>query len=84
MVFQTAFELQRSGNTVSFVFPDPIDWESYSATVNGSNFTATNPTVESGSFSEDGNHLTASEVWTLTLDSGEAVTTTFRWTANRI
>jgi hypothetical protein len=99
MVFQTTFELQRSGNSVSFVFPDPIDWESYTATVNGANFTATNPTVGSGtgmcidylqasslsgSFSQDGNHLTATEVWSLTLYSGEVVTTTFRWTANRI
>jgi streptogramin lyase len=99
MVFHTTFELRRSGNSVSFVFEDPIDWESYTATVNGANFTATSPTVDSGggmcvhykqtsslsgSFSADGNHLTATEVWSLTLDSGEVVTTTFRWSASHI
>jgi len=38
----------------------------------------------SGSFSVDGNHLNATEVWSLTLDSGEMVTTTFRWSASRV
>ncbi len=98
-VFHTTFELRRSGNSVSFLFEDESAWESYTATVNGANFTATTPTVESGSgmcvhyrqmsslsgsFSEDGNHLTATEVSLLTLDSGEVVTTTLRWSASRV
>ena len=38
----------------------------------------------SGGFSEDGNQLTATEVWLLTLGSGKTATTTFRWSASRI
>jgi hypothetical protein len=99
MSFSTTFELVKSGNSVRFAMEDPFDWESYTATVNGTNFTATNPAIDSGSgmcvhyrqttslsgsFSEDGNQLTATEIWSLTLDSGEVVMTTFRWTASRI
>ena len=99
MASWTTFDLIKSGSSVKFVMEDPFDWESYAATLDGVNFTATNPTVDSGhwmcmhysqtsslsgTFSEDGNRLTATEIWTLALDSGEKVTTTFRWSANRL
>jgi hypothetical protein len=98
MAFGTRFDLVKSGSSVRFVMED-TDWEPYTATLDGVNFTATNPTVESGhgmcihywqtsslsgSLSEDGNRLTATEIWTIALDSGEKVTTTFRWSANRV
>jgi hypothetical protein len=97
-VFHTTFTLLRNGNSVTFVPPDPIDSDTYTGTVNGANFTATSPSGRggnemcgygsqgfslSGSFSEDGNQLIATEVWLLTLGSGEAVTSTFRWSASR-
>lgn len=97
-VFRTTFVLQRSGNSVSFLMTDPIDWEGYTATLTGLNFTATIPAFDSGagmcthyrqleslsgSFSEDSRHLSATEVWSFALDSGEVVTRTFHWSASR-
>ncbi|HSB63087.1 MAG TPA: hypothetical protein VLJ18_02930 [Thermoanaerobaculia bacterium] len=97
-VLRTTFVVHRSGSSVSFLMADPMDWTSYTATSNGANFTASIAAFDSGSsmcthyrqmqslsgsFSEDGNHLSATEVWSFTLDSGEVVTRTFSWSANR-
>jgi hypothetical protein len=96
-VFHTTFVVERSGKSVSFLMADPMDWASYTATSNGLNFTASiagdsgsfmcahyrQMQSLSGSFSEDGNHLSATEVSSFTLDSGEVVTRTLFWTADR-
>jgi hypothetical protein len=94
----TTFELLRSGNSISFVMPDQVDWESYTGTVNGSTFSATSPSAGSGmgmcthylqtsslsgSFSEDGRTLTATEVWLFLFDTGQR-TITFHWSARRL
>lgn len=98
-VSQTSFELRRTGDSVVFVPPDPIDFPTYTGTVNGANFTATSPADDGGSFppcghnrftgslsgrfSEDGNRLTATEVWSYTFDSGTVWTITISWSASR-
>lgn len=79
--------------------PDALnDAPTYTGTVNGTNFTAASPAWEttfqpcghfrytgslSGRFSEDRTHLTATEVWTYTFDSGQVWTMTFSWSASR-
>lgn len=70
-VSSTVYLLVRNGSTVSFNPSDPIDWSSYTASLDGAAFTATIPTYGSGSgdcthflqdfsfsgsFSADGNH----------------------------
>jgi hypothetical protein len=97
-VFTTTYGLDLRGDFVVFVPPDPIDWESYTATLDGLNFTAVNPPVGSGagmcahymqasslsgSFSPDRSSFTATEIWSFTLDSGEVKTVTFLWNGVR-
>ena len=97
-VFQTTFALVRTGNVVTFIPPDPVDDYTYSGTVDGANFTATSGTVDakflpcghgrfvptlSGRFSEDGSHLTATEVLSSTFDSGQVWAYTYTWSASR-
>lgn len=96
---QGEFELRKSGDSVSFIFPFDINsyFLSYTGTATGMTFTASFPGDRpgglcvsyratytlSGRFSEDGSSLTATEVWTWTLDSGQAKTFTFEWSARR-
>jgi hypothetical protein len=98
MTFSTVYELLRSRDSVSFIPPDPIDWDSFTARLNGANFTAANPTFDSGrgmcahyrqasgfsgSFSADGNYFSAVETTSFTLDSGEVKAITFSWFGSR-
>ena len=95
---QGVFELRRRGDFAAFIFFDTeSSFSNYTGTMAGTVFTASraegyiccncvnfNATSNlSGRFSEDGSHLTASEVWTWTLDSGQVKTFTFEWSANR-
>ena len=48
-VSSTVYLLVRNGSTVSFNPSDPIDWSSYTASLDGAAFTATIPTYGSGS-----------------------------------
>jgi|HubBroStandDraft_6_1064221.scaffolds.fasta_scaffold1244800_1 hypothetical protein len=96
-VFKGDYDLVWHGDSVSFTPPDPIDWDSFTATLTGSNFTATNPPVGSagmcthylqastlaGNFSADKSSFTAVENWYFTLDSGEVKTVTFSWSGTR-
>ena len=96
--FQGDYMVALSEDTVSFVPPDPIDWDTFMARLTGSRFTATNPPIESGrgmcthylqasdlagSFSPDTNSFTAIENWYFTLDSGEVKRVTFSWSGTR-
>jgi hypothetical protein len=98
MVFHGTYTITRNGNSVSFVPADIVDWESYQATIQGASFAASHQSFEgsqyfctrygqsaslSGSFSPDGNRLTATEIWTFTPDSGQVKTVTFQWSATR-
>lgn len=98
MTFSTEYVLLRSGDSVSFNPPDPIDWDSFEARLNGSSFTASTGPIDSGgdycahfvqastfsgSFSADGNHFTATETWSFALDSGEVKSVTFLWSGSR-
>ena len=95
--FQTQFELRKTGDSVVF-YPTYIEYSAYTGTVNGGNFIATSPAEDgglspcghnrltgslSGRFSEDGNHLTATEVMSYTFDSGQVSTITYSWSASR-
>lgn len=97
-IFKGDYDLVWRGDSVSFNPADPIDWDSFTATVTGSNFTATNPPVGSGSgmcahylqastlagnFSADRSSFAAVENWYFTLDSGEVKTVTFSWSGTR-
>ena len=42
-VFKGDYDLVWHGDSVSFAPPDPIDWDSFTATLTGSHFTAMNP-----------------------------------------
>ena len=46
--FSTDYQLVFGGDTVEFVPPDPIDWDSFTAKVDGLNFSGANPPVGSG------------------------------------
>jgi len=96
MVFHGTYTIRRTGNSLSFTPADIVDWESYTATLQGASFTASNPPIEetdcahywqssslSGSFSPDGRRLTATEIWSFTPDSGQVKTVTFQWSAVR-
>jgi hypothetical protein len=96
MTFQGTYTIFRQGNALSIVPEDIVDWNSYQATLQGSNFTASNPPLAendcahylqssslSGSFSADLTRLTATETWSFQLDSGQVKTLTFRWSAVR-
>lgn len=98
MAFSTIYEVRRSGGSVSFIHPDPLDWDTFTASLNGSNFTAAIPPIGSGggmcthyltaysfsgSFSPDGNHFTATETQSFTLDSGQVKIITFSWSGSR-
>ena len=98
-VYRTEYNVVRSGNTIEFLPPDPINDNSYIAVVEGANFAAsvavsrsenricgrfTRTYVLSGSFSEDGNRLTANEVWSSAFDSGMTSTVTVRWSGVRL
>jgi len=99
MVFHGFYTISQNGSSLSLVPADTVDWESYRATLQGTSFAATNPTLGgssqysctnygqssslSGSFSPDGSRLTATEIWTFTPDSGHVKTVTFQWTATR-
>lgn len=97
--FHTTFTIQRNGDLVTFVMPDPIDWEQYTVAQSGLSFASAPLVADSGmgmcaryrqtegltgAFSADGNQVTASESWSFALDSGETVTRTFSWSASRI
>lgn len=97
-VFQGYYEVAWDDDAVSFVPPDPIDWDSFTAHLTGSQFAATNPPVGSGvgmcthylqasdlvgRFSADRNAFTAVEHWYFTLDSGDVKTVTFSWAGTR-
>ena len=47
-VYHGIYTIRRNGNTVSFSPADFIDWESYSGTLQGTSFTASNAPVEFG------------------------------------
>jgi len=98
MTFSTTYELRRSGDSVSFIPPDPLDWDSFTATLSGAGFTAANPPIGSGkgmcthylqagslsgSFSANDNHFTATETESFTLDSGQVRTINFSWSGSR-
>ena len=98
MLFQGAYDVLRQGDTVSFVPPDPLDWDSFTGRVTGADFAATNPPLGSGvgmcthylqasdlvgTFSADANTFTAIEHWYFTLDSGDVKTVTFSWSGTR-
>jgi len=98
-VFEATYWVERKGDIVNFTPPDPIDWDSFTAKINGLDFAATNPTVGSavgmcthylqgsslsGSFAPDNNSFTAVEAWSFTLDSGEVKTVMFAWTGTRL
>ena len=95
--FQGPYTLAWNGDTVAFVPPDPIDWDSFTAHVNGLNFAGSNPPVGSGAgmcahygqsstiagaFSPDQSSFTATETLSFTLDSGQVKTITFAWSGN--
>ena len=97
-VFQGDYGVAWDGDAVSFLPADPIDWDSFTAHLTGSQFAATNPPVGSGrgmcthylqasdlvgSFSADMNSFTAIEHWYFTLDSGDVKTVTFSWSGAR-
>lgn len=96
--FSTDYQLVFGGDTVEFVPPDPIDWDSFTAKVDGLNFSGANPPVGSGTgmcahylqastiagtFSPDHSSFTARVTWSFTLDSGEVETIAFSWTGTR-
>jgi hypothetical protein len=96
--FETTYQVQRSGESVSFLHPDdPIDWDEFNATLSGGNFAASisypsgggmctnyNETNSfSGSFSADGLHFTATETWLFTFGSGQSRAVTFLWSGTR-
>jgi len=98
-VGHTTFELQKNGSSIVVIPSDIFDFPTYRGTVSGTDFSATSPLDDltllpcghghfssslSGRLSTDGNHLTATEVWTYTFDSGTVATITFSWTANRL
>jgi hypothetical protein len=98
MAFSTEYGLQKSGDSISFNPPDPIDWDSFTARLDHANFTAVPQEIDSGrgscahyledstfsgSFSADGNHFTATETQSFTLDSGQVKVVTFRWSGSR-
>jgi hypothetical protein len=82
--FRANYALGWSDDTVMFVPPDPIDWNSFTAKVSGDlNFTGANPPTGSGmgmcahyvqasnitgSFSPDRKSFTATVTWSFTLD----------------
>jgi hypothetical protein len=95
-VGQEGYSVLWEGGAVSFLPSDPVDWDSFTGHLDGSQFTATNPPVGSrgcthylqasdlvGSFSADKNSFTAIEHWYFTLDSGEVKTVTFSWSGAR-
>ena len=96
--FRGDYTVTSSGSVVVFVPPDPIDWDSFTGTLDGRMFSATNPPwgsgagmcahyVEaqtlSGSFSPDNNSFSAVETLSLTPDSGQVRTITFSWSGTR-
>jgi hypothetical protein len=97
--FQSSYLLYWSDDTVMFVPPDPIDWDSFTAKVSGGlNFTGANPPTGSGkgmcahyvqassitgSFAPDRKSFTATVTWSFTLDSGQTETITFSWAGTR-
>jgi len=98
LVFETTYELRRSADAISFLhLEDPIDWSEYTATLNGAAFTGTTTFGSgggmcahyrevdsfSGGFTADGSHFTATEIWSLTPDSGQVKTVTFHWSGSR-
>jgi hypothetical protein len=98
MTFETTYQIQRNGDSVSFLHPDdPIDWSVYTATLSGGNFAVTlsypsgagmctryNETDSfSGSFSADSRYFTATETWLFTPETGQAKTVTFLWSGTR-
>jgi hypothetical protein len=95
-VFRTTFTLEQSGNSLTFVMSDPLNWNSFTVTTSGLTFSSAPSTHEanicahyrqintfSGSFSPDASALTATETWSFALDSGETVTRTLTWSARR-
>lgn len=48
MTFTGDYAVTWNGSTVSFLPRDWVDWESYTAKLDGARFDATNPTFESG------------------------------------
>jgi hypothetical protein len=97
--FRVNYGLGWSDDTVMFVPPNPIDWDSFTAKISGDlNFTGTNPPTGSGmgmcahyvqassitgSFSPDRKSFTATVTWSFTLDSGQTNTITFSWAGTR-
>ena len=97
-VFKADYGVEFSGETVSLMGPDPIDWSSYTATLNGLSFAAVILPWESGggmcthyvqreaitgTFSADKSSFSATETWSFTVDSGQVKTITFSWTGAR-
>jgi len=97
-VFQGEYEVAWDADTVSFLPPDPIDWDSFTGHLTGSDFAATNPPIGSGggmcthylqasdlvgSFAADQQTFKAIAHWYFTLDSGEVKTVTFLWSGTR-
>jgi hypothetical protein len=96
--FHADYQLVWNGDTVMFVPPDPIDWDSFTANVSGLHFVAATPPTGSGvgmcthyvqassligSFSDDYVSFTATATWSFTLDSGQVETITFSWVGTR-
>src|ERR1043166_745979 len=92
--FRADYTVVSSGSAVSFSGPDPIDWDSFTGSLDGRTFSAKNPAVGSGvgmcahylqastlsgSFSLDNHSFTAVETLSYTLDSGQLRTITFSW-----
>jgi hypothetical protein len=95
-VFTGDYDLSWHGDSVSFAPPDRIDWDSFTATLTGSHFTAPSPPVASvgcthylqastltGNFSADRSSFMAVGNWYFTLDSGDVKTVTFSWSGTR-
>jgi hypothetical protein len=97
-VFQGDYDVFFHTDTVSFVPPDPYDWNTFVGSFDGSAFMAVNLPENpgygtcthylegsdlAGRFSADLNAFTAVEHWYFTLDSGDVKTVTFEWSADR-
>jgi hypothetical protein len=97
-VFRSPYQILWNGDSVTFSPPDPIDWDSFTAKLTGSNFAGANAAMESGggmcahylqastlsgNFSTDNNAFEAIENLAYTLDSGQVKTVIFSWSGRR-
>jgi hypothetical protein len=96
-VFLGTYTLAFGANTVAFIAPDPVDWDSYTVTMSGLSFVGSaqssapsgmcQPYVQRssivGSFSPDYNSFTATETLSFTFAPGTVKVVTFSWTGTR-